>query len=240
MKKVLLVAGLLTGSVLAGMPAVALAAPVIVGNGGNDTVPDGSIPIPPSGDTTVQYVSTNGGIEGVGANPDGSSYAPTDGSTFTTDTFTPGVGGSLSFNFDYISSDGTGGEGSFPDNAWADLINSTTGNVAAVLFSSTTTSFTPQPGTTASVLGSWSGQCYGDGCGNTGWQSAGYSFTDDDTYDLEFGVVNSRDTLYNSALFFDGAEENGHPIVPTPEPAAFGVFGIALAGLVVARRRRNG
>jgi hypothetical protein len=225
---------------------IAITAPVaafgatIVGNGGNVGVPDGSIPLPPSGDTTVQYVSTNGGVDGVGANPDGSSTNPTDGSTYTTATFTPGVGGSLKFAFNFISSDGTNG-GSYPDNAWVDLVDVTSPSITE-LFSSTTTVTPLSGGTNASVLGSWSGQCYGAGCGNTGWESVSHDFSDTDTYYLEFGVVNANDTLYDSALYFDGAEENGRSLTTTPEPGTLAIIGsglLALAGVRRLRRSKN-
>ncbi len=223
---------------------LAIAAPVaafgttIVGNGGNVGVPDGSIPKPPSGDSMVQYVSTSGGIEGVGANPDGSSFAPTNGSTYMTANFTPGVGGSLQFAFNYISSDGNSGGDAFPDNSWVDLVDVTNPSITE-LFSSTTTSSPLSGGTTASVLGAWSGQCFGAGCGNSGWQSVVDDITDNDTYYLEFGVVNSRDEEYDSALYFDGTEFNGKSLTPTPEPGTLAIVGFALVGLAGVRRARR-
>jgi PEP-CTERM motif len=221
-------------------------ATTIVGNGGNVSVPDGSIPLPPSGNTTVQYVSTYQGISGVGANPDGSSSNPTNGSTYTTSTFSPGNGGSLNFAFDYISSDGTSGGNSYPDNAWVDLVDTNTSHITE-LFSSTTTSTPLSGGTTASVLGPGSdggftgssGDCYGPGCGNTGWQTQTYNFSDGDTYYVEFGVVNSIDVNFQSALYVDSLEENGRSLTGAPEPATLAVLGAGLIGLAGARRARR-
>jgi hypothetical protein len=236
----------------AAMLAVAAGAnaQVIVGNSGISG-PDGVVTASPGG---VQYrwVSTAGGVAGAGqlaGVPGG-----IDGSSFTSSSFTAASGDTLKFYFNYITSDGA----QFSDYAWANLIGTST----ITLFSARTTptgntvpgfglppllaTLTPVTtpiipgGPVFSPLGGNSGQCFSAGCGYTGWIKAEYTIMTAGTYQLAFGVTNTIDSAFDSALAWNGAVIGGNPIDPIPEPQSWMML-IAGFGLVgaAARRRRQ-
>ena len=231
-----------------------------LGGCGTDAVPDGNVPIPPSGDTTVLYVTTTGGLPAPnGQIAGGYPVGNTNGSLLTSPTFTAAAGAPLTFYFDYTTSDGSG----FPDYAWSQLYTSG-GTLVATLFTAATqpsgnispgqglpanqATLTPPtsaiiPGqTTWSALGSWSGACYlgvGQGCGTTGWIQSTYDIANAGSYYVEFGATNANDTLYDSGLAIDGLAVSGTPITGTPEPASMALLGAALIGFGVIRRRQR-
>ena len=94
--------------------------------------------------------------------------------------------------------------------------------------------------TTWSPLGSWTGDCFDVGCGDTGWVNASYTIATGGSYYLEVGVVNWIDTEYDSGLALDGVSVGGVSInSTTPEPAAFAMLGAGLLAVVgFARFRR--
>ncbi|WP_083251384.1 NF038132 family protein [Acidihalobacter yilgarnensis] len=231
-----------------------------VGNSGTSTSNDGVVAIP-SGQSSVNWISTNGGVNG-----NNGGYGGTDGSTVTSNPFAVSTGGTaLTFQFDFITSDGTS---SFPDYAWANLYAVGGSNPVATLFTATTNpSGSAVPGTGAglpsisatinpanvvinsgagstvwSPLGTNSGQCwggYGNGCGNTGWVSASYNIAIPGSYVLTFGVANASDNLYDSGLAFSGAAVGGTSINNVPEPSDFALFGLSLVGMAFLRRRKQ-
>ncbi len=87
-------------------------------------------------------------------------------------------------------------------------------------------------------MGSWSGDCWAAGCGYTGWIESSYTISTPGIYQIEFGVTNSNDTLYDSGLAFAGLEENGIPI-GTPEPATWVMMALGFAGLGLAGYRAS-
>jgi hypothetical protein len=94
----------------------------------------------PDGDGTYGYVSTAGGIRGVGAlegvGGDGSPY---NGSVITSPLFAASAGDRLNLFFNYVTTDGvTTEDQAFVDYAWARVIDSAGGQVA-VLFTARTT-----------------------------------------------------------------------------------------------------
>lgn len=229
-----------------------------VGNSGTSTSTDGVVTIP-SGYSSVNWISTNGGVS---ANNGG--YGGTNGSTVTSNPFAVATAGdALAFQFDFITSDGTT---SFPDYAWANLYDSSSSLVATLFTATTNPSGSAVPGTGSglppisatinpstvtvtsgagstdwSPLGGSSGTCYGgygNGCGNTGWVSATYNIVNPGAYYLTFGVANAADTAYQTGLAFAGTTIGGKPINDVPEPSAFGIFAIGLAMLAFLRRRR--
>jgi PEP-CTERM motif len=224
-------------------------AQVTVGNSGM-LGPDGVVTASPGG-AMYRYVSTLGGIAGVGQLP---GAGGTNGSTFTSANFSADVGDTLKFYFNYVTSDGAG----FSDYAWANLIGPTT----ITLFSARTTpagntvpgfglppliaTLTPVTtpiiggGPVFSPLGGFSGRCYAAGCGYTGWIKAEYTFATAGTYQLRFGVTNAIDNIWDSALAWNGAVIDGRVIDPIPEPQTWAmlIVGFGLVGAAARRRRQ--
>ncbi len=236
-----------------------------VGVGGYGTLgPDGVVTSPPAYGPNYNYVTTTGGVNGVGSLPGytgptdtpGYPSTTTNGSTVTTNTFSASAGSSLSFYFNYVTSDGSG----FPDYGWAELNG---GSGSTILFTAATTptgntvpgtdlpgiapSVTLNPATSQiipggpawSPLGTWSGDCYAAGCGYTGWIEMSYTIPAAGNYSLEFGVTNANDTEYDSGLAFAGATVNNVPINPVPEPSSFATLGAGLPGFELIRRLRR-
>jgi hypothetical protein len=223
---------------------------------------DGVVPLSPAGNSAYEWISTNGGILGVGAlagvsGPDGRGTA-TNGSTLQTNIFSASTGSLLNFNFDYTTSDG----GGVSDYAWAELLNSANVPVALLATARTTpggntipgsnmpvptgtlnpSTATIQPGlTTWSPLGSSSGACFigpALGCGTTGWVSSSFTIDAAGNYFLLFGVTNWNDQFFDSGLAIDGVTVDGEPITArTPEPASLLLLGIGAVPLLLKRRR---
>jgi hypothetical protein len=99
---------------------------------GIDTTGNGDV-APQTGFTSYAYITTTGGITGGGTIPTGATGSETDGSTLTTGVFAATAGSQLQYNFNYVTSDGSG----FPDYAWAELEDSL-GNPLALLFTART------------------------------------------------------------------------------------------------------
>lgn len=232
-------------------------AQIITGNGGFG-MPNGVITAPPVGGPMYRYVSTNGGIAGVGQI---AGIGGTNGSLYLTDAFSANAGSKVTFYFNFVTGDGTG---SFPDYAWSALTNSTGTSVVDYIFTArTTTSGNTVPGfglpglnailtpaTTPIIptppvwdkLGSSSGSCFGgpgNGCGYTGWIESTYTIANAGTYRLGFGATNFGDFVVDTGLAFSGALVDGVGVDPVPEPSSW-VMLIAGFGLVgaAARRRR--
>lgn len=232
-----------------------------IGNSGTSTAADGAVTIP-SGFSSVNWISTAGGVNG-----NNGGYGGSDGSTVTSNTFSVASSGSaLTFSFDFVTSDGTT---TFPDYAWANLYNASSNSLVATLFTATTNpsgsavpgigaglpaisatinpsavTITTGAGSTVwSPLGSDSGACfhgYGQGCGNTGWVDASYNIANSGSYYMVFGAANVGDKLYNSGLAFAGTAVNGQSIASVPEPETLLLFGLGLGlGITILATRRR-
>jgi hypothetical protein len=224
---------------------------------------DGDVPLSPTGNSVYSWVSTNGGISGVGALPSGAVGLETDGSTLATPVFSATAGTALNFYFDYVTSDGSS---TYSDYAWAELFTSTGPPVALIFTAQTEPSGSiipaaglplPSAGTTLtpnsvpitpnatnwSPLGGSSGSCFAAGCGNTGWVLSNYTIATAGNYYLEVGTVNWADTLYDTGLALDGVTVGGVPVGPTsgtPEPSSVMLLASGLAALTgVAWKRRR-
>lgn len=217
---------------------------------------DGVVTLPPNGSASYQWASTNGGTSGVGGLPTGALGGETNGSTLATNVFAANAGTNLNFYFNYVTSDGAG----YADYGWAALFNSSN-TLEALLFTARTApsgSIVPgfgMPPVNATLLppsvpiiggapawsplGSSSNACFDAGCGYTGWVNANYTIPTAGNYYLEIGVTNWSDSLFDTGLAMSGVTVGGKPIM-TPEPAAFGMFGLGvlLIGLFAGLRRR--
>ncbi len=227
---------------------------------------DGVVTLSPTGNSSYQWVSTTNGPNGVGALPTGALGMETNGSTLATTVFSATAGTSLSFFFNYVTSDGAG----FSDYAWAELFNSSKSPVALLFTARTEPTGSIVPGTglpsplatlnPASVpihpggpawspLGSSSGTCFDTGCGFTGWVNSSYTIATAGNYFLEIGVTNWKDTAFDSGLAVDGVSVGGVPITPpgegtpppvtTAEPGTLALLTVGLAGLLARRRKHK-
>lgn len=236
------------------------AASTCVGNCGTGGA-DGVVTAPPNG-AGYRWISTAGGLDGVGQI---AGVGGTNGSLFTSSTFTANAGDTLRFYFDYVTSDGQQPAGvDYEDYTWAQL-QTDAGDAVAMLYTARTepagnivpgsglgpisatltpSSVTITPGApTWSPLGSSSDTCWGPGCGYTGWVQSDFIISQAGTYRLQLGVTNFVDTAYDSGLAFNGLTIASHPIDDdpegVPEPAAWAlmILGFGGAGAMFRRRR---
>ncbi|WP_232199393.1 NF038132 family protein [Thioalkalivibrio thiocyanodenitrificans] len=192
---------------------------------------DGVVTLSPTGAAQYGWVATTGSsfrgatLPGIGG---------TNGSRLRSPLFSAESGEELAFYFNYVTTDG----GGYADYAWARVLDESMEQVA-LLFTARTRStgnivpgfgmpeveaqLTPESveiirgGPAWSPLGTDSGRCYSSGCGYTGWVHSGYVFPEIGNYVLELGVVNWRDTRYQSGLAFDGVMVGGQPIDGDPD-----------------------
>jgi hypothetical protein len=216
--------------------------------------PDGVVTAPPAFGPNYEYISTSGAP---GASTNGSSLgvgSETNGSLLTSNTFGAAAGDTLSFYFNFVTTDGAG----FSDYAWAGLYD-TSSMTTAILFTARTTpsgdtvpgfglpglapGVTLNPSSTPIIPGAptWSpvgSGCFSSGCGYTGWIEMDYTIPTGGTFQLRFGVVNSIDTIFDTGMAIAGATINDRPITEVPAPMSLALFGLGLAGLGAALRRK--
>jgi hypothetical protein len=188
-------------------------------------ISDGVVTAPPVG-TGYQYISSSGGINGVGQLPVGG----TKGSTLQSAAFAGTAGTPLTFSFNYVTSDGSG----FADYAWAKLLNLSS-STETLLFTARTkpsgdivpgfglpgtapgvtlgTSSIISGGPVWSPLGGNSGSCYAAGCGYTGWVSSAFTLTSSDNYALLIGVTDWSDSAFASGLAVAGVAVGGIDVI---------------------------
>lgn len=216
-----------------GVPAQAA---TCVGNCGtnNSGIADGDVVPAPGNFGRYDWVSTNLGQQGAAKIDSSYSNNSTTGSELVSDAFYATVGQQISFNFNYVTSDGAG----YADYGFAQLINTTTGAVTN-LFTARTDPALPivpgfnmppvnatlnpgqvyvKPGSGSaggpvwSPLGGDSGRCYAAGCGLSGWVQSTYTVQDAGSYQLRFGAANWSDTAYQSGMAFSGLVLDGQVI----------------------------
>jgi len=208
----------LGASLAAADPAQAQIPPTAVCIGNCGTAGPNDVVTAPPGATTYGYVSTAGGVWGAGQLP---GIGGTNGSELVTNPFFATAGTDLRYNFNYVTSDGSG----FADYAFAELKNLTTGESTVLFTARTEPTGTIVPGlglpgvvatlTPASVPivpggVNWTpllpnnSPCYAAGCGHTGWVQSDYILPSTGSYALRFGVSNWLDTAWQSGLAFAG------------------------------------
>jgi hypothetical protein len=250
------------------LPAVSASAAVCAGACGTAAA-DGDVTLSPSGASTYGWISTFGGVAGGGqlssvGGTDGSSFTT---SVFTANA---GDNLQYYFNFVSSDGQDGVGQFIFEDYAFVQLLDGDTGTPLAMLFNARTeptgaivpgsglppispgVTLTPDPVTMSpgsgptggpnwSPLGSYSGQCWGPGCGLTGWIKSDYTVATAGNYKLVFGVTNWGDTIYDTGLAFSGLNIGGVPIEDSvPEPAVWWMMIIGFGALGAALRSRKG
>lgn len=249
----------MVGAAMAASMMAGAAQAACVGSCGTDGA-DGVVTLSPTGNSSYQWISTNGGQTGVGEIASQASIS-TNGSTLTSSVFTAAANDPLTLYFNFVTSDGSG----FPDYAFAELQTSGGSHVAWLFTAATQPSGNTSPGQglptddstltpptsgiiaggpTWSPLGQWSGQCFAAGCGYTGWIQSTYDIALAGDYQVVFGVSNTHDEIYDTGLAFDGLADNGVTI-PTgppgvPEPATWALMlaGVGLLGGALRTTRR--
>lgn len=215
---------------------------------------DGVVVAPPGGGT-YGYVTTSGGASGAGQI---SSVGGTNGSEFTTSFFSAAASDNLQFQFNFVTSDGSG----YADYAFAELLDGSSSHVAWLFTARTQPSGDTSPGfglpandsvltpLTSPIIGggpAWSplggssGGCWSGGCGYTGWIQSDYTVASAGTYALRFGVTNWGDSAYDTGLAYAGANIGGSVIdtgggVPEPTAWALMIMGFGLTGAMLRRR----
>lgn len=214
-------------------------------------VADGVVALAPQSSTPYGWVSTYGGEYYVGLG----GLEGVTGSVLRSSAFDAAEGERLSFDFNYITADGSG----FADYAWSRLLNANYQQIAILFTARTTSDGFVVPGFDMplpeaelnpdavqiingaprwSYLGDSSNSCFGNGCGHTGWVEANYDIAAAGSYILEFGVVNWGDSAFHSGLAFDGISIGGKPIEGVPAPLSIALLAASLLGLGAARKRK--
>lgn len=228
---------------------------------------NGDVTAPPGGGS-YGWISTFGGKDGAGQIPsvggtDGSSF------TTTAFAATAGQNLHYSFNFISSDGQSQPDTFIYEDYAFVELIDLSSGGLVTMLFNARTepaglispgeglppvdagVTLTPAaspiiPGSGAgggpvwAPLGDYSGQCWGAGCGYTGWIRADYVIPKAGDYQLVFGVTNWGDTIYDTGLAYSGIQIGEHEIgegVPEPGLWAMMLLGFAAVGSSIRSRR---
>ncbi|AVR96015.1 NF038132 family protein [Pseudoduganella armeniaca] len=214
---------------------------------------DGDVLLAPGGGERYGWVSNHNGAAGVRLEGVGGPRDSFNGSVLRSHAFAASAGQVLTFQFNYVTTDG----GDFSDYGWVRLLDAA-GNPVAMLATARTSpgggavpgfgmpagaaTLDPPynnvlgPAPAWSPLGPDSGTCYVEPCGVTDWIGARYTIAGGGQYRLEFGVVNWVDASADTGMAFDAIALDGRALLPVPEPT--GITLLAAGALMLAARQR--
>lgn len=209
---------------------------------------DGDVLLAPGGGERYGWISNHNGAAGVRLAGVGTPRDSFNGSLLRSHAFAASAGQVLSFQFNYVTTDG----GDFSDYGWVRLLD-TGGNQVAMLVTARTSpgggavpgfgmpagaatldppySNVLGPAPVWSPLGPDSGTCYVEPCGVTDWIGARYTIAGSGQYRLEFGVVNWVDASADTGMAFDAIELDGRTLPAVPEPASATLLALGMAVL---------
>jgi hypothetical protein len=216
---------------------------------------DGDVPLGTGGGERYGWVSNHNGAAGVRLAGVGTPRDSFNGSVLRSHAFAASAGQVLSFQFNYVTTDG----GDFSDYGWVRLLDAG-GNQVAMLATARTSpgggavpgfgmptgaatldppySNVLGPAPAWSPLGPDSGTCYVEPCGVTDWIGARYTIAGGGQYRLEFGVVNWVDASADTGMAFDAIELDGRALSPVPEPSGAALLAAGALGLAARQRLR--
>ncbi|WUR14865.1 NF038132 family protein [[Empedobacter] haloabium] len=217
---------------------------------------DGDVWLAPGGGERYGWVSNHNGVAGVRLPGVGVPRDSFNGSLLRSHAFSAGAGQVLSFQLNYVTTDG----GDFSDYGWVRLLDAG-GNQVAMLVTARTSpgggavpgfgmpagaatldppySNVLGPAPVWSPLGPDSGTCYVEPCGVTDWIGARYTIAASGQYRLEFGVVNWVDASSDTGMAFDAIELDGRTLPAVPEPAGATLLAAGVAVLALRQHLRG-
>lgn len=189
------------------------------------------------GSTSYGWVTTRGAN---GNNAGLNSVSGSTNSSLWSYSFFAAAGTTISFRFNYVTSDGNGfedyGYGMLDDKLLVTARTDESGNTVpglgmpATEYVGAPTGAVNAQQTTWDALGIWSNTCWSDGCGFTGWLTAQYTIASEGMHTLAFGVSNLNDEVWDTGMAFDFALGTGAKLDIIDPNTGDNIFGEELSG----------